>query len=158
MRVLYERASYYWIAAWEDYRVTTTLSLPQKTLSFVNKTYELLLDSMKNYNARVDLLDYTLERQGKGTVPPYTVGEIEKIEMAFCRIYDGLVDTEVLLCLFEKNFEVDFMGLLRSQLQDKHSSVEYLLKVVHENPTIEMVQDLIILESQIYEGLVGDLS
>ena len=56
------------------YLITPEFLLP--TMTF----YKTLVQSVRQYNVRLGLFDYALDRQNKRLDPPFTVGELEKIE------------------------------------------------------------------------------
>lgn len=120
----------------------------------INRFYHSLIQSAKQYNARVDLFDYALDRQNKKLDPPFTVGELEQIELTFQRIYDELTSAMRLLELAEQNQEMDLETLLKDQYAELRISTDYISQTLDIGTSGQLIQELLILESSLRADII----
>ena len=116
--------------------------------------YETLIQSAKQYNSRLDLLDYTLSRQSKGLDPSYTVSELEQIEATFQRVYDELDSNFDLLKVAEKHSEMDLIAMLKDRHAEASKSAEYVSQTVDMGQAGTIIQDLLTLETSLHNEIL----
>ncbi len=113
----------------------------------LRRFYKTLVQSVRQYNVRLGLFDYALDRQNKRLDPPFTVGELEKIEKTFRRVQDELHSAIRLLQLAEKNPELDLVQLLRNEYQeDIQRSSEYVSQTVDLGASGQFIHELLVLK------------
>ena len=118
--------------------------------------YKTLVQSVRQYNVRLGLFDYALDRQNKRLDPPFTVGELEKIEKTFRRVQDELHSAIRLLQLAEKNPELDLVQLLRNEYQeDIQRSSEYVSQTVDLGASGQFIHELLVLETNLRQDIAG---
>ncbi|MGK5092675.1 hypothetical protein WDW89_11760 [Deltaproteobacteria bacterium TL4] len=123
--------------------------LPSENIQEINQFYNALIQAIRQYNMRIDLFDYTLDRQSKKLDHPLTVGELEQLEETFQRLYDELSSAIKLLEIAEQNPELDIITLLKNQYGDTQVSVHYLSQTSDLNHSGQLIQDLLLLESEL---------
>ena len=120
----------------------------------LRRFYKTLVQSVRQYNVR--LFDYALDRQNKRLDPPFTVGELEKIEKTFRRVQDELHSAIRLLQLAEKNPELDLVQLLRNEYQeDIQRSSEYVSQTVDLGASGQFIHELLVLETNLRQDIAG---
>ena len=127
-----------------------------KTMRYdaVNRFYHSLINSARRYNTRLDLFDYTLDRQYKKLDPPYTVGELEKIEATIQRIFNAVNSAIKLLELAEQHHELDLADLVHNQYQTSSFSAEYIADAVELDSSGQLIQDLLVIENDLRSELM----
>ncbi len=122
----------------------------------LRRFYKTLVQSVRQYNVRLGLFDYALDRQNKRLDPPFTVGELEKIEKTFRRVQDELHSAIRLLQLAEKNPELDLVQLLRNEYQeDIQRSSEYVSQTVDLGASGQFIHELLVLETNLRQDIAG---
>ena len=121
----------------------------------VNRFYHSLINSAHRYNTRLDLFDYTLDRQHKKLDPPYTVGELEKIETTIQRIFNSVNSAIKLLELAEQHRDLDLADLVRNQYHAADLSAEYISDAVELDSSGQFIQDLLVIENDLRTELMG---
>ena len=122
----------------------------------LRRFYKTLVQSARQYNVRLGLFDYALDRQNKRLDPPFTVGELEKIEKTFRRVQDELHSAIRLLQLAEKNPELDLVQLLRNEYQeDIQRSSEYVSQTVDLGASGQFIHELLVLETNLRQDIAG---
>ncbi|MBF0278237.1 MAG: hypothetical protein HQM13_10615 [SAR324 cluster bacterium] len=121
----------------------------------INQFYKTLIHSTRQYNIRLDLFDYALDRQNKHLDPPFTVGELEQIELTFQRIYDELNSAIKLLDVAEQNPDMDLATLLSDQYTNLHTSSEYVSQTVDIANSGQFVQELLVIETSLKEDIAN---
>ena len=122
----------------------------------LRRFYKTLVQSVRQYNVRLGLFDYALDRQNKRLDPPFTVGELEKIEKTFRRVQDELHSAIRLLQLAEKNPELDLVQLLRNEYQeDMQRSSEYVNQTVDLGASGQFIHELLVLETNLRQDIAG---
>jgi hypothetical protein len=122
----------------------------------LRRFYKTLVQSVRQYNVRLGLFDYALDRQNKRLDPPFTVGELEKIEKTFRRVQDELHSAIRLLQLAEKNPELDLVQLLRNEYQeDIQRSSEYVNQTVDLGASGQFIHELLVLETNLRQDIAG---
>ncbi len=119
----------------------------------INQFYKTLIHSTRQYNIRLDLFDYALDRQNKHLDPPFTVGELEQIELTFQRIFDELNSAAKLLEVAEQNPEMDLATLLNDQYTNLHTSSEYVSQTVDIANSGQFVQELLVIETSLKKDI-----
>ncbi len=120
----------------------------------VNSFYHSLINSARRYNTRLDLFDYTLDRQQKKLDPPYTVGELEKIETTIQRIFNAINSAIKLLEIAEHHQELDLADLVRNQFHASDWSAEYISDAVELDSSGQFIQDLLVIENDLRTELM----
>lgn len=122
----------------------------------LRRFYKTLVQSVRQYNVRLGLFDYALDRQNKRLDSPFTVGELERIEQTFQRVQDELHSAIRLLQLAEKNPELDLVQLLRNEYQeDVHRSSEYVNQTVDLGASGQFIHELLVLETNLRQDIAG---
>ncbi len=121
----------------------------------INRFYHTLIRAIRQYNIRLDLFDYALDRQNKKLDPPFTVGELEQIELTFKRIFDELTSAARLLEVAEQNPEMDLANLLKDQYSNLHSSTDFVTQTVDLANSGQFIQELLVLESSLKEDIAN---
>ena len=122
----------------------------------LRRFYKTLVQSVRQYDVRLGLFDYALDRQNKRLDPPFTVGELEKIEKTFRRVQDELHSAIRLLQLAEKNPELDLVQLLRNEYQeDIQRSSEYVSQTVDLGASGQFIHELLVLETNLRQDIAG---
>ena len=122
----------------------------------LRRFYKTLVQSVRQYNVRLGLFDYALDRQNKRLDPPFTIGELEKIEKTFRRVQDELHSAIRLLQLAEKNPELDLVQLLRNEYQeDIQRSSEYVSQTVDLGASGQFIHELLVLETNLRQDIAG---
>ena len=122
----------------------------------LRRFYKTLVQSVRQYNVRLGLFDYALDRQNKRLDSPFTVGELEKIEKTFRRVQDELHSAIRLLQLAEKNPELDLVQLLRNEYQeDIQRSSEYVNQTVDLGASGQFIHELLVLETNLRQDIAG---
>lgn len=119
----------------------------------INQFYRTLIHSIRQYNIRLDLFDYSLDRQNKKLDPPYTVGELEQIEKTFNRISNELSSAVKLLEVAEAHTDMDLASLLNDQYGQMQSSTEFVSQTVDFANSGQFVQDLLIIETSLRDDI-----
>jgi hypothetical protein len=121
----------------------------------LQRFYKTLTYAARQYNVRLGLFDYALDRQNKRLDPPFTVGELEQIERTFQRVQDELTSAISLLQLAEKNPELDLGTLLKNEYQDMQQSTEYVNQTVDLGVSGQFIQELLVLETELRKDIAG---
>ncbi len=132
----------FWKKIWSSKNRLQTQSFEQ-----INQFYHTLIHSIRQYNIRLDLFDYALDRQNKHLDPPFTVGELEQIESTFQRIFDELSSATRLLEVAEQHPDMDLATLLNDEYAHLHSSSEYVSETVDIANSGQFVQELLVIET-----------
>lgn len=114
--------------------------------------YATLINATQQYNLRLDLFDYALDRQNKRLDTPLTVGELDQIETTFQRIHDELSSASKLLEVAEANPQVDFSTLLLEEHSRKPSAA-FISQAVDLANMGQFVQDLLVIESELRDEI-----
>lgn len=138
----------FWKKVWSQKNQLRTESFQE-----INQFYRTLIHSIRQYNTRLDLFDYALDRQNKHLDPPFTVGELEQIELTFQRIYDELKSATKLLEVAEQNPEMDLATLLNDQYNHLQTSSEYVSQTIDIANSGKFVQELLVIETALKKDI-----
>ncbi len=111
--------------------------------------YKNLIDTARQYNIRVGLFDFALDRQEKKLDPLFNVEDFTQIEETFSRIYAELSSALNLLKLAENNPEMDLVTLLKDEWISASESAEYVNQSEELGTAGQFVQDLLLLETSL---------
>ncbi|MBF0286923.1 MAG: hypothetical protein HQM14_03825 [SAR324 cluster bacterium] len=142
----------FWKKIWSSKNRLQTESFQQ-----INQFYQTLIHSIRQYNIRLDLFDYALDRQNKHLDSPFTVGELEQIESTFQRIFDELSSAAKLLEVAEQHPDMDLATLLNDEYAHLHASSEYVSETVDIANSGQFVQELLVIETTL-KSEITDLS
>ena len=123
--------------------------LPTENIQETNIFYRSLIQAARQYNMRIDLYDYTLDRQNKKLDPPFTVGELEQIEITFQRVHDELNSALDLLQIAEQHPDMDLISLLKDQYLGTKYSVDYLSQTSNFGESGKLIQELLLVETEL---------
>lgn len=124
-----------------------------KDFEAINQFYRTLIHSIRQYNIRLDLFDYSLDRQNKKLDTPFTVGELEQIELTFQRIFDELSSAVKLLEVAEEHPEMDLATLLSDKYAHLQSASDFVAQTVDIGNSGQFVQDLLIIETSLKKDI-----
>ena len=119
----------------------------------LRRFYRTLASAARNFNTRVRLLDFTLDRQAKQLDPPFTVQEFEQIEATFRRIRDELSSAFQLLALAEQDAEIDLVRLMRDEYGGLPLNIDYLDQSANLGQAGQLVHDLLCFETTLRDDL-----
>ena len=140
----------FWKKVWSQKNQLRTESFQE-----INQFYRTLIHSMRQYNTRLDLFDYALDRQNKHLDPPFTVGELEQIELTFQRIYDELNSALKLLEVAEQNPEMDLATFLNDQYSHLETSTEFVSQTIDMADSGKFVQELLLIETDLKKEIAS---
>lgn len=143
---------WHWLFWWKS-----DVAVESRHLDALLRFYQSLSHALRQFNSRLDLFDYALERQNKRLDPPFTVGEYEQIELTFQRISDELASAQRLIQITDQHADIDLGNLLADQASELNPSAEYIANTVEMGQTGQFVQDLLVLEADLRKEL-GTLS
>ncbi|MBF0238261.1 MAG: hypothetical protein HQM12_11195 [SAR324 cluster bacterium] len=115
--------------------------------------YKTLIETARQYNLRIDLFDYLLDRKNRQLDPPFRVEELEQIELTFQRIYDELRSALNLLDIAERNPDVDLVSLLKDKYESSHESADYIAQTADLAGSGELIQELLLLETELHREM-----
>ena len=115
--------------------------------------YRNLVDSSRQYNLRVGLLDHALERQQKELDQPFSEQEFDQIENTFLRLYNELNSAFSLFKLAEENTNLDLVTLIHDQYAGFGPSAEFIQHSQNLGQSGQFVQELLLLEAQLHREI-----
>ncbi len=122
----------------------------------LRRFYQTLAQTARQYNIRVGLLDFALDRQNKKLDPPFTVEELQQIQESFQRVQDELDSALRLIRLAEKNPELDLVQLLQEEYGGTATlTPDFLNNSAEWGQAGPFVQELLLLESSLREEIDG---
>ncbi|MGA1597832.1 MAG: hypothetical protein ACO4AU_02195 [bacterium] len=122
----------------------------------LRRFYQTLAQTARQYNIRVGLLDFALDRQSKKLDEPFTSAELEQIEASFQRVQDELDSALRLIKLAEKNPDLDLVQLLQEEYGGTSSlTPEFINNSSEWGQAGPFVQELLLLESSLREEIEG---
>lgn len=137
---------------WKKWRPQKNL-VASKSFEEVRRFYARLQHSAKQYNARVDLFDYVLDRQSKGLDQPFTVVELESISKTFQQVHDSIASAKKLLSIAEAHPEMDFAELIQQDGFSMKPSSDYVSDSLDVAGSGKWVQELLILENELHQEI-----
>lgn len=140
----------FWKKVWSQKNQLRTESFQE-----INQFYRTLIHAIRQYNTRLDLFDYALDRQNKRLDPPFTVGELTQIEETFQRIHDELNSATKLLEVAEQHPEMDLATLLNNQYAHWQASSEFVSQTVDIADSGKFVQELLVIETALKKDIAS---